>query len=198
MQSPGEAVENGVAVLVATPHVRDDYPTTPAQLAAALAEVRSAVTAEQLEVEVLPGGEVALDVVRASPVEELMPFVLGGASAHLLVEPPFFGWPLDLVDEVHRLRAAGLSVVLAHPERNSAVQASPRQLAQLVDDGALVQLTAGSIVGAFGPAAARASKELLAAGLVHLVSTDTHRAEDAARNSRARSPRSEIPSSSAG
>jgi protein-tyrosine phosphatase len=171
-----EAAACGVSTLVATPHVRDDYPTTPAQLSSRLVEVRAALAEARIDVAVFPGAEVALDVVRASSLAELAPFVLGGESAHLLVEPPFFGWPLDLIDEIHRLRAGGLAVVLAHPERNSAVQESPRRLAQLVDDGALLQVTAGSIVGAFGQAAARAAKELLAAGLVHLVSTDTHRA----------------------
>ena len=39
-----------------------------------------------------------------------------------------------------------------------------------------MQLTAASITGDFGPAAARSSKALLSAGLAHLVATDTHRA----------------------
>jgi len=70
----------------------------------------------------------------------------------------------------------GFTAVLAHPEHNSAVQESPQRLADLVEAGALVQLTAASITGGFGAAAERSSRTLLSAGLAHLVATDTHRA----------------------
>ena len=166
----------GITALAATPHVRDDYPTTAAEMQDALAVVRRAVRERGIELEILPGAEIAFDRLHTLDADELRALTLGGSPNHLLIELPFFGWPLDTADELRRLREAGFTAVLAHPERNSAVQDSPQRLADLVSAGALVQLTAASITGEFGPAAARSSKTLLSAELAHLIATDTHRA----------------------
>jgi protein-tyrosine phosphatase len=171
-----EAAAAGITRLAATPHVRDDYPTTAPEMLDALAIVRSAVRERGIDLEILPGAEIALDSLRTLDIDDLTPFGLGGSPNHLLIELPFFGWPLDTAEQLRRLREAGYTAVLAHPERNSAVQESPERLAGLVESGALVQLTAASITGGFGAAAERSSRTLLSAGLAHLVATDTHRA----------------------
>jgi protein-tyrosine phosphatase len=171
-----EAADLGITAVAATPHVRDDYPTTAAEMQDALAIVRRAVRERGIDVEILPGAEIAFDRLHSLDADDLRPFTLGGSPTHLLIELPFFGWPLDTADQLRRLREAGYTTVLAHPERNSVVQDSPQHLADLVSAGALVQLTAASITGGFGPAAERSSKVLLSAGLAHLIATDTHRA----------------------
>ena len=171
-----EAAEAGITALAGTPHVRDDYPTTAAEMLDALAAVRGAVREQGIDIDILPGAEIAFDRLHSLDADDLRPFALGGSPNHLLIELPFFGWPLDAADQLRRLREAGYTAVLAHPERNSTVQDSPQRLADLVGDGALVQLTAASITGGFGTAAARSSRALLSAGLAHLVATDTHRA----------------------
>ena len=147
-----EAAAAGITALAATPHVRDDYPTTAREIEDALAAVRRAVREQGIEVEILSGAEIAFDRLHSLDEDELRPFGLGGSPNHLLIELPFFGWPLDTADQLRRLRGAGFTTVLAHPERNSAVQDSPQRLADLVSDGALVQLTAASITGGFGSA----------------------------------------------
>ncbi len=169
------AAAQGVTALAATPHVRDDYPTTAEAMRAGVATVSAALAAAGVEVEVLPGAEIAFDWLHRLGEDELRALALAGGN-HLLVEMPFFGWPLDALEQVVRLREAGLTVVLAHPERSVAAQSSPERLAELVRAGALVQVTAGSLVGRFGAAAERAATRFLAAGLVHLVATDAHAA----------------------
>jgi protein-tyrosine phosphatase len=171
-----EAAANGVRALVATPHVRDDYPTTAHAMLEAVAKLRKALRKAKIDIDVLPGAEIAFDHLQQLGLEELRLLGLGGNPHYLLIELPFFGWPLDAAGQLRRLGDAGLNTVLAHPERNSAVQESPQRLAELVRDGALVQITAGSLTGTFGPAAARTAKSLLSAGLVHVAASDTHRA----------------------
>ena len=53
-------------------------------------------------------------------------------------------------DTVFQLQLRGFRIVLAHPERNGDVQASPERLASLVERGMLVQLTAASLDGRLG------------------------------------------------
>ena len=164
------AAEDGVEVLAATPHVRDDYPTTPEQMEAALARVSDA--AEGV-VRLVPGGELALGELDR-PAEELRRFALAGNPRYLLVETPYYGWPLDLGERLFRLRAGGVTPVLAHPERNGAVQERPELLEGLVAAGTLVQLTAASVDGRLGRAARTCAAQLLELGLAHMIASDAH------------------------
>jgi protein-tyrosine phosphatase len=173
-----ESEANGVVAIAATPHVRDDYPTTPRQMAESVRQVRLAWADAGVRLRLLPGAEIAFEQLALLEPPELWAFGLGGSPNHVLVEAPLFGWPLDTTERLRALREAGFTAVLAHPERSVAVQTSAALAAELVGCGTLLQLTAGSLTGRFGPAAARTARELLAAELVHLVASDTHRAGD--------------------
>ena len=165
------AAADGTEVLAATPHVREDYPTTADEMEEALARVRDAVGDE---IRLVPGGELALDEL-ARPAEELRRFALGGSPRYLLVEMPYVGWPLDLADRLFRLQAAaGLMPVLAHPERNRDVQARPALLEPLVAAGVVVQLTAASVDGRLDRRARACAETLLELGLAHLIASDAH------------------------
>src|SRR5438309_5497768 len=71
------AVADGTHTIAATPHVRDDYPTTPEQMETAVAQLRAALTREGIPLELLPGGELALEELDRPP-DELRRFGLGG------------------------------------------------------------------------------------------------------------------------
>jgi protein-tyrosine phosphatase len=167
------AVADGITVLAGTPHVRRDHETTADSKEAALAELRDA--AGDL-ITLLPGGELDLNELER-PSEELRRFGLGGNSAYLLVETPYTGWPLDLADKLFRLRAAGFTPVLAHPERNHEVQSRPELLEPVVAGGALVQLTAASVEGRTGDRSRKAAHVLLDRELAHLIASDAHAPE---------------------
>jgi protein-tyrosine phosphatase len=168
--------DDGVRVVAATPHVRDDYPTTVAAMEAALSVVREAVAAEGLALEVVGGGEIALPWLPRLDVGSLEGFALGGSRV-LLLETPSYGWPNELPYTLAGLRRDGWVPVLAHPERNADVQEDASILARAVEAGGLVQLTAASVDGRLGRAAASCSRELARLGLVHLISSDAHAPE---------------------
>jgi len=164
------AAEDGIEVLAATPHVRDDYPTTPDQMEEALAAVRAAAGDS---VRLVSGGEIdlgRLDGLR----DELARFALAGNPKYLLVETPYAGWPLDLPEKLFRLLAEGITPVLAHPERNGEVQQRPELLEPIVAGGTLVQLTAASIDGRMGGRARSCAATLLDRNLAHLLASDAH------------------------
>jgi len=178
------AVADGITSIAATPHVRDDYPTSPATMERLVAELRGELERARLRLDVLPGGELALRQAQELPDADLRRFGLGGNPAVLLLEFPYVSWPLGLEDLVLRLRARGFQPVLAHPERNPDLQAAPERLAPLVEAGAFVQLTAASVDGRLGRAARACSKRLLDLELAHLVASDGHRAQSATRDVR--------------
>jgi protein-tyrosine phosphatase len=168
------AVADGIGVVAATPHVRDDYPTSAARMEALVLEVREALATAGVPLEVRTGGEIALERLPLLDEGELRRFGLGGNPDYLLLEFPYYGWPLELGGLIFGLRTRGFTPVLAHPERNSEVQAAPERLRELVEQGALVQVTASSIDGRLGRHSRAAAFDLIERGLVHLLASDTH------------------------
>jgi protein-tyrosine phosphatase len=172
------AVEAGTRVLFTTPHVHapwDSYPWSPARERLyddSFPTVREGAAAFGLDVrrgwELFPS-----EVLERDPEV----FRLEGTEA-VLVE--FRGsWldlrePLRLVrDAVERVQAAGLTPVLAHPERCRAV-AVDAAVRALVEEGALLCLNAGSLVGDHGAMAQRVAWRLVEDGVVALAASDGH------------------------
>lgn len=161
-------------MLAATPHVRSDYPTSAEQMERGVEAVRAAVEEAGINLEVVPGGELALEEAARLEPQELRRFGLGGSDYWLLVEFPYEGWPLGLQRLGQALAEAHFGIVIAHPERNAEVQAHPSRLQEFVDAGMLVQVTAASLDGRLGRSARAASKTLLELGLAHLLASDAH------------------------
>jgi len=168
------AAGEGVTAIAATPHVRRDYPTTPEQMEEGVALLKADFVAEGIPVDVLPGGEIAFDRIAELDDAAIRRFSLNQTGRYVLVEPPYSGWALGLEAAIHSLQGRGVTVVLAHAERNGAVQSSPERLAPLVEGGMLVQVTAGSLAGVLGRESRRAGLELIDKRLAHLVASDAH------------------------
>jgi protein-tyrosine phosphatase len=168
------AVADGITTVAATPHVRDDYPTEPDEMEAAVDAVRAALAEASIPLELLPGAEIAYDRLPELDDPALRRFGLGGNPRYLLLEPPYEGWPLGLEQTVFELQLRGFAVVLAHPERNDEVQERPERLERLVEMGVLVQLTAASIDGRLGPRPQKTGLRLLELELAHLLASDAH------------------------
>jgi protein-tyrosine phosphatase len=169
-----DAAGQGVSVLAATPHVRDDYPTTPEMMEEAVSELRADFAANGIPVEVIHGAEVDLGLLWAIPAAELSRLTLAQTGRYLLLEVPYRGWPFALDSAVRSLVELGVTPLLAHPERNPEVQDRPDRLGKLVEAGALVQVTAASLEGSRDRAAQAAARRLLDLGLVHVLASDAH------------------------
>ena len=170
------AVADGISAIAGTPHVRDDWPTDAGVMEYRVAELRAELEQAGIALDVRHGGELAIEWLTKLPVDELRRFGLGGNPRYLLVETPYYGWPLGLADSLFALRAQGITPVLAHPERNAEVQAHPERLVQLVESGVLVQVTAASVDGRIGKRAEECGLRLIEDGLVHLLASDAHHA----------------------
>ncbi len=169
-------LEDGIEVIAATPHVRDDYPTDAETMERLVGELRQALVAHGIPLDVRKGGEIAIEWLERLPLEELRRFGLAGNPGYLLVEFPYYGWPRSLGERVEELRAQGIAAVVAHPERNAEVQSFPDRLGPLVDAGALVQVTSASLDGRLGSAPQETALTLIELELAHLLASDAHHA----------------------
>lgn len=168
------AVADGITAMAATPHVREDYPTSPARMETLVEQVRALLAEHGVALDVLTGGEIAFERLPLLEQGELQRFGLGGNPQVLLLEFPYYGWPLGLEQRIFDLRARGFEVVLAHPERNQDVQEKPEALSHAVEMGALVQITAASLDGRLGRRTHGTAKRLLELGSAHLIASDAH------------------------
>lgn len=92
----------------------------------------------------------------------------------MLLEMPDGQVPLGAERFAQRLLQMGVRPVIVHPERNRGVMERPDKLRAFVEDGCLVQITAGSLVGQFGANAQRVAQLLVDKGWVHVVASDAH------------------------
>lgn len=180
------ALEDGCRALVATPHQRHDlWENRDRDLLEKLVrEVREVArevgTKEGGEsgLEVYLGAEVRIDSDLLAEVEALpgdCPVPLAG-SRYLLLELDRDGVGPDPLQLVHELTVAGWIPIFAHPEFILGLE-DVSLARELVEGGALFQLTAMSITGDFGRRAQAICRDYLDAGLAHFVASDAHGAE---------------------
>lgn len=95
-------------------------------------------------------------------------------SRYLLVELADFLGPSIVWDQLKALINARMCPIITHPERNVFLQSNRKALKQWVQGGCLVQVTAQSFLGRFGPAAKRTAGSLMNDDMVHFVASDAH------------------------
>jgi len=167
------AVAAGTRTILATPHINDDASIDAERVAAGLEVLRPALAEAEIPLEVLPGGEIAIWRLADLDDTGLRSLALGGGP-YLLIESPFSPVVGPFETIVLDLLMRGHRVLLAHPERCPAFQRDGARLERLVEGGVLVQVTAGSMTGAFGSTVRRFTALLLREGLVHVVASDAH------------------------
>jgi protein-tyrosine phosphatase len=168
------AVADGITVMAATPHVREDYPTDPDTMEEGVGQLRRALVAHGVPLDIRKGGEIAFERLQRLDDDSLRRFGLAGNPHVLLLEFPYYGWPLAAEQMLFTLRTRRYIPVLAHPERNGEVQSDPERLRPFVESGALVQVTAASLDGRLGRRPRDAAIDLVERGLAHMIASDAH------------------------
>jgi protein-tyrosine phosphatase len=174
-----EAAGSGVSTVICTPHLPVMDRTVSERARVVMAEVRAALATAGIDLTLLLGFEVDLEIAATNKparlgdltVESTAGAKSGGA---IVLEMPYRGWPIYLEETIFRLAAAGLRPVLAHPERNDRVQKQPELLGRCLKAGAVAQATAASITGEFDRATERAFFQLVSTGLIGLLASDAH------------------------
>jgi len=167
------AVATGTRVLVATPHVSWSYPNDADTIAELVDQLNARLHAEEIELEIVAGAEIAMTRLVDMREEELSRLSLG-SGPFLLVEPPFAPAVTGLDMLVFDLQRQGHEILIAHPERCPAFHREPEMLREFVNEGILTSITAGSLVGRFGGEVRRFALTMAREGMIHNVTSDTH------------------------
>lgn len=169
------AVDDGIETIVATPHCFNGiYHNRRMEVLAACEKFSMLLHEHDVPLSVLPGSEAHLGL-------EILDELAGGGlmtindkEKYLSLELPDRIIPDRVIGFINRLRDMGLTPILSHPERNPSIQNNPGLLRDLISAGALSQITADSLTGGFGSAAARCCREIIEQDMMHVMATDAH------------------------
>ncbi len=128
------------------------------------------------ELKVFLGGEIAIHSQSLAEIDQLpnSKLLTLAGSRYLLLELSSHALGPDPVEMVYELGLAGWRPIIAHPERIAWLVADSNLLAAVVDHGGLLQLTAMSLTGEFGPVIQGAADQMMDQGWVRFVSSDAH------------------------
>jgi protein-tyrosine phosphatase len=171
------AADAGTTKIVATPHMNHPQYHVPGPLAKAkLEEVRAAVLAAKIPIEIVLAGEIhwSSDVPAQLASGELLPYCAD--HQYILFELPMSHVPDATREVMWKFQLAGIYPVLAHPERNMDFERNPDLIHQYRDAGVPCQITAMSLTGDFGRKARKLSERWLAEGAIDLLASDGHSA----------------------
>ena len=168
------AQRSGAKRIVATPHFLPGvFEPATGEIRLQLGLLKERLQREAIDIEILEGCEAYLSERLCSDFRDGRILTIGGGS-YVLVELPAMMLPQGSMEELFALLTLGAGVVLAHPERSMELRRKPEILRQLVDAGVLLQVNAGSLVGAHGREAASFASSLVAEGMAHFIGSDAH------------------------
>lgn len=169
------AREGGTRTIIATPHMKEGaYSNEREKVLERVAELNERLERESVELRILPGSEVYFDAGLVEGIREGRLATLADGRSYLLLELSFTQSPVKLEETLFELKVAGITTVLAHPERIRYFQEDLERLDRAVRMGALSQVTSSSLTGRFGGKVKGISEEMVRRGLVHLVASDAH------------------------
>ena len=108
------------------------------------------------------------------------PLLTFGHGKYMLVEFPFEQVPNGCHEVFFQLKMAGVTPILAHPERIKPIQKDLSIVRKFIRGGCVIQVDAGSVTGSLGSASEIAALEIIKQGACHLIGSDVH--DDRRRN----------------
>lgn len=171
------AVENGISRSIVTPHIHAGrYANDLTTIQQASNSFIKALQENSIPLEIGFAAEVRIGPEILNMVtNDAIPF-LGQVDDYrvLLLEFPHEGIPVGSENLVDWLLARKIRPMIAHPERNKMVMRNLDEINPYVKKGCLLQLTAASVAGNFGPQAHAAAVRILQNNWAYVLATDAH------------------------
>lgn len=169
------AVDEGITDILATPHHKNRHWINPSSVVVPKVNYLNELLQEQnIPLKVYPGQEVRIygDMVRDIKNGELL--TVGEEHPYILIEFSFSQVPSYTERLFYDIQMMGVTPIIVHPERIQPIADDPDMLIPFIESGALTQLTAGSLTGAFGKDTEEVSRRMIEADLIHFIASDAH------------------------
>lgn len=168
------AVDDGITVTACTPHIYPGlYENNRDSIMAAIDSFRQVLASENIPLRLVEGADTHLAPDLAGQIKAGKVPTLNG-SRYFLFEPPHHIEPPRIEHTVFALIAAGYVPVITHPERLTWIEENYAVFGRMVQSGAWMQITAGSLTGRFGARPQYWAERIMDEGLCHILATDSH------------------------
>jgi protein-tyrosine phosphatase len=168
------AVDGGIKVMAATPHFMPGvYDNQSDDIRMRVRTLQEALNQAGIALEIVTGCDAHIrpDFVACLRDGRLLTL---NDSRYVLFEPPHVSMPQRMDELVFNVLTAGFVPILTHPERLRWIEQHHGLVMKLVNQGVLMQITAGSLTGRFGPRPQYWAQRMMAEGKVHILATDAH------------------------
>lgn len=166
-----QASEQGIKYVCATPHYIDiDHMITKQNYIESINKLKKINT---YPIEIVAGLEVYINDKLHELWQQEKIWGINNTK-YLLVEFPMNGFPIYAESVFYELRLLGVVPIIAHPERNSKFISDINLLKDLVEQGALIQLNAGSLTGKYGKTIKEFAHKLVKMNMVTVLGSDSH------------------------
>jgi protein-tyrosine phosphatase len=168
------AVASGVSVQACTPHIFPGvFDNAGPEIRLAVAELQQRLEEHGIPLRLVTGADAHIvpnmvDGLRSGAILSL------ADTRYVLVEPPHHVAPPRIEYLFFELLTAGYVPILTHPERLTWIETRFETFIQLFHAGVWMQITSGSLTGAFGRRPQYWSERMLNEGLVHILASDAH------------------------
>ncbi|WP_363350129.1 CpsB/CapC family capsule biosynthesis tyrosine phosphatase [Methylocystis echinoides] len=168
------AASQGVIVQACTPHIFPGvYDNTGPQILEAVAALQRELDDAGIDLTLVAGADAHMTPNMIAGLRSgNIPSLAG--TRYVLVEPPHHVAPPRIDAFFFDLLAAGYVPVLTHPERLRWIEAQYETFVRLARAGVWMQITSGSLTGAFGSTPKYWAERMLDEGLVHILASDAH------------------------
>lgn len=168
------AVGDGITCMACTPHIVPGlYENSTKAITAAVNALQHALRHERIDLELIVGADVRIAPGLPTSLRTGSIPTLNG-TRYFLFEPTHNVLPPRIESLAAKLIDAGYVPILTHPERLSWIGHHYGTIERLNALGCLLQVTAGSVTGAFGKAARHFADRLLDEGRVDILASDAH------------------------
>ncbi|MBO1222039.1 tyrosine-protein phosphatase [Staphylococcus nepalensis] len=171
-----QAESEGITDIVATPHhLHPKFSNNIQLVKEKISELNENKDIQKLNINFYAGQEIrvtdrVIDDIDNGDIEGI------NNSNYLLLEFPSNEVPHYSKQLFYELQTMGYIPIIAHPERNKAIVQNLDLLFELINGGALSQLTASSLLGVFGSNVRRISFKIMENNLAHFIASDAHSA----------------------
>lgn len=163
----------GYKKVITTPHIMSDYyRNNPEIILGGLEEVRKAVKAHNIPIEIEAAAEYYMDEYFTELIHKKEILTFG--DQHVLFELSFSEEPPRVNDTIFHLITEGYKPIMAHVERYPYYVGKMDTLKNFKDRGCALQLNINSLSGHYGPHIKKWAQEVIDSGIVDVVGSDCH------------------------
>jgi protein-tyrosine phosphatase len=128
-----------------------------------------------ISLRVLPGQKIVASTQMILSNEEFYMMIINGNEKYMFLEIPQ-DVEIEVLENIaYELQLKGIVPVLNEPERHLLFVENPAHLYKLVKNGAVVQLSAQSVLGGNGSKSKKAAYQFIDHGLAHVVASGVNR-----------------------